>query len=453
MSHRSLIGSVLVAVLSIATPTLAQPQSTIVEYPSVPTGLTAQVVGSTVTLSWTASFDATTYGIDAGSAPGVTDIGQLAATGTTLSVPNVPPGNYFVRVRAANDAGVSAASPDVLVTVGTACALPSPPTSLTAAVDGRSVTLQWSGTGPFRLEAGTAPGTSNVFAGDVGSATTLGATAAGGVYYARVFARNACGLSLPSDEHAIHVLVPPAPTLGGWSSDTSTGTSRVTLHWTPGAGPAPAGYVLEAGSAPGLADIASVRVDGATTTLSARVFRFETYYVRVRAASADGVGPPSNEVSLTPAPPGVGTSSVTFNSLTGTATTPFTSHTERGYLVEPVSGDWTLVPNAIKLESPTPAVETTGAVRVTAGGASFRLESLNLFYETTASFTLTGTLAGNPVFSVTTACTMALATCAGTKITSPFPNALVDALIISVTTRGVTTGVSAVGLDDIVLRP
>ena len=364
----STFGSVLVAVLCMTSAALAQ------IFPAVPSGLSAQVVGSTVTLSWDASFGATGYRIEAGSGPGLTDLGQLSAGGaTTLSVPGVPAGNYFVRVRATNAAGVSAASPDIVVTVGASCALPSAPTGLTAGVAGTAVTLQWSGTGPFRLEAGTAPGTFNAFAGDVGSATTLAASAPAGVYYARVHARNGCGLSLPSNEALIAVLVPDAPT----ALTVSTIESNVTLRWTAPA-PAPAGYVVEAGSAPGLDNLASLPLGGATTTLPVPGVPDGTYYVRVRAASPDGVGPPSNELTLTVGPPVPGTTTVTF---TGTGRherhvvqRPYRGLLPHRVLVQPVSGDWTVLATygrpapSIKLVNPAAALELTGAVQVTAGG-------------------------------------------------------------------------------------
>jgi hypothetical protein len=451
MRLRPIVGCVL-AVLGTVSTASAQ------IFPSVPSGLAAEVVGSTVTLSWNAAFEATGYRIEAGSAPGLADLGQLTAAGPSLSVPGVPIGNYFVRVRAINAVGVSAASPDIVVTVGAACALPAAPTGLTAAVTGSDVTLQWAGTGPFRLEAGTAPGSSNAFAGDVGSATTLAATASAGAYYARVFASNSCGLSLPSNETLIAVLVPAPPT----ALTASTIGSTVTLRWTPPPGPAPAGYLLEAGSAPGLDDLASLPVSATTTTLPVADVPNGTYYVRVRAASTDGVGAPSNELTLIVGPPGSGTSTVTFTGLAGTNITPFTTHAELGFVVEPVSGPWTVLATygrpapAIQLVNPTSAADLTGAVRVTAGGAAFRLATLDLYSSVTViPYTLTGTLAGNPVF--TTSGTVPNTFGNFATVTNPFPFALIDALVITVTNPSnpacPTCGSNPMGIDNIVLRP
>jgi hypothetical protein len=396
----------------------------------------------------------------------LTNLGQLTAGAATLVVPGVPFGNYFVRVRATNAFGVTAASPDIVVSVGAGCALPAAPTALTAGVAGTAVTLQWTGTGPFRLEAGTAPGTSNAFAGDVGSATTLGATASPGAYYARVFARNACGLSLPSSEVPIAVQVPAAPTaliashisrLPPLGLPGSTIGADVTLRWTAPPGPAPAGYVVEAGSGPGLANLASVPVVGATTTLSVTDVPDGVYYT-------DGAGAPSNELTLVVGP--LETSVVSFDALAGTNSTPFTSHAEttvqHTYLIEAVSGDWTVLATygrpfpSIKFVRPLFDTDVTGVVRVTAGGATFRLASVDLYSSVTPiPYTLTGTLAGAPVFTTTGTVPNTFGNFA--TVTNPFAFAVVDAVLITVTNPATplcpTCAGNPVGIDNIALRP
>lgn len=94
----------------------------IVEPPLAPDTLTAAVAGSQVTLTWTpapTSLLATDYELEVGSTAGATDLLRLrlASAGTTLVVPAVPRGTYFVRVRAVNAAGASAPSPTVRVQV------------------------------------------------------------------------------------------------------------------------------------------------------------------------------------------------------------------------------------------------------------------------------------------------------------------------------------------------
>ena len=84
--------------------------------------LSSTVLGSTVTLGWTVDATkgvATEILLEAGSAPGRTDIARLraAAGSTSLTVPNVPPGTYFVRVRSLNGAGAGTPSNEVVVIV------------------------------------------------------------------------------------------------------------------------------------------------------------------------------------------------------------------------------------------------------------------------------------------------------------------------------------------------
>lgn len=89
--------------------------------PSVPNGLTFTVdAGRNVTLSWrppNGGSEPSGYLLEAGSAPGQTDIGTVPVTDVFLSVPRVPPGTYFVRVRAVNSFGRGTPTADLAVVV------------------------------------------------------------------------------------------------------------------------------------------------------------------------------------------------------------------------------------------------------------------------------------------------------------------------------------------------
>ncbi len=76
--------------------------------------------------------------------------------------------------------------------------------------------------------------------------------------------------------------------------------STVTLQWTPASGATD--YLLEAGSASGLSNLYNASV-GRITMLSATA-PAGTYYVRVRARTAAGIGPVSDEVSFSVGPGG-----------------------------------------------------------------------------------------------------------------------------------------------------
>ena len=71
----------------------------------------------------------------------------------------------------------------------------------------------------------------------------------------------------------------------------------LTLGWAPPTTP-PSGYLIEAGTAPGLADLASVPVAANPPGITAPVPN-GTYFIRVRAIYPGGPGSPSNEVVVT----------------------------------------------------------------------------------------------------------------------------------------------------------
>jgi hypothetical protein len=88
--------------------------------PPVPPSLDSPVVSPTrtVSLTWHPSPELTRgFSVEAGSAPGLSNLAVLPVTGGSLVVPNVPPGAYYVRVRALNYIGASVPSNEVVVVV------------------------------------------------------------------------------------------------------------------------------------------------------------------------------------------------------------------------------------------------------------------------------------------------------------------------------------------------
>jgi hypothetical protein len=296
-------------------------QTTGPQPPGPPTNLTASATGSTVTLSWSAPAVTSplmermtfgppaTYIIEAGSATGAANLANFSTgnLATSMSASGVANGTYFVRVRAANAVGVSGPSNEVPLTVGQALTPPGPPGNLVAAATGSTVTLSWaapaSGGAPttYVVEAGNATGLANLAAFPTGNlATVLSAPGvANGTYYVRVRAGNAAGISSPSNEAQVTVGTPVlAPSAPGGLTFTRSG-STVTLNWlAPTGGGAPASYIVEAGSGPGMTNIASVSSGSPATTLTAAAVPNGTYYVRVRASNAGGVSGASNEVTI-----------------------------------------------------------------------------------------------------------------------------------------------------------
>lgn len=85
--------------------------------PEQPASVTASVDGRQVTLQWTDPGDASGFEIEAGLAPGRRDVATRVEGATTFVVRDVPPGTYYVRVRALNEVGASPPSPEIRVVV------------------------------------------------------------------------------------------------------------------------------------------------------------------------------------------------------------------------------------------------------------------------------------------------------------------------------------------------
>jgi hypothetical protein len=113
----TILAAIAVAGLQGRAPFLPQTRSC--EAPAAPTNLAAAVDHSTrtVTLTWkqpASSAAPTNHSIEVGNAPGSTYLGTVdTGSGKASFTKPLDPGIYFVRVRAANACGVSAASPEI----------------------------------------------------------------------------------------------------------------------------------------------------------------------------------------------------------------------------------------------------------------------------------------------------------------------------------------------------
>lgn len=169
----------------------------------------ARIVGSNLDLTWAPPVIGprpASYLLDAGSAPGASNIGSFPVAATAFSVAGVPPGTYYVRLRAAGPGGAGAPSTEVAFTVG-AAGPPSAPVQLAATAPGGVVSLSWfttTGGGVptgHALDVGAGPGLANLASIPIGAAPSL--TVPGvpaGTYYLRVRALNASGPSAASGE-------------------------------------------------------------------------------------------------------------------------------------------------------------------------------------------------------------------------------------------------------------
>ena len=178
---------------------------------------------------------------------------------------------------------------------------PGPPTSFSATVAGRTVTLNWqapsTGAAPtgYRLEAGSSSGGSDLAVFQTGTVPGLTVTdVPDGIYFVRARSVRNGTASAPSNEARLTVGCAAAPPAPAGLQHTVSGT-LVRLDWVVSAGAT--GYVVEAGTSTGLADIA-VLPAGANPSLTATAPP-GTYFVRVRAANGCGASAASNEAIVT----------------------------------------------------------------------------------------------------------------------------------------------------------
>jgi hypothetical protein len=276
--------------------------------PGSPSGLNATVSGGTVQFTWfapTSGGVATSYILEAGLSPGTTAVTLPAAT-TSLTVPGVPAGTFYIRVRAVNAFGTGPASAEFTLRVGGGgTGIPDAPTALVAWTSGGRLTMTWSnpttGSLPssFVVEAGTASGLSNIAAFNVTTRSFVFEGVPNGFYFLRVRSRTAGGVSVPSAEVMINVGNVPAPPSPPQSFTHSRTGSTVTFSWVAPILGTPTSYVLEAGTATGLANITTFDTGSAGTTFVVASVPPGTYYVRLRSRNALGNSPVSNERVVT----------------------------------------------------------------------------------------------------------------------------------------------------------
>ncbi len=89
----------------------------LVRSPFAPSALRSTVAGNTVQLAWKDPGDTSEFELEFGFAPGQRAGSARLGHATSVAIPGVPPGVYYVRVKALNEVGPSPASADVRVVV------------------------------------------------------------------------------------------------------------------------------------------------------------------------------------------------------------------------------------------------------------------------------------------------------------------------------------------------
>lgn len=85
--------------------------------PGAPRRLRASVSSATASFAWENVGGASQFTLEAGIAPGRTDVSIALGPDSQWSLAGVPPGTYYVRVRGANTFGIGAASQEIPVVV------------------------------------------------------------------------------------------------------------------------------------------------------------------------------------------------------------------------------------------------------------------------------------------------------------------------------------------------
>jgi hypothetical protein len=175
------------------------------------------------------------------------------------------------------------------------------------------LTLTWQAPGgacaptQYVIEAGSSAGLSNLASLPTGTSSTTFATGGvpNGTYFVRVRSSNASGTSGPSNEVSFTIGAtactgaPGAPV----NMTASAGGSTVSLAWSaPSAACGLTSYYIEAGSVPGLRDLAAFSTGNTASAFSTGPVGNGSFYLRVRAENAIGRGAASNEVALTVGP-------------------------------------------------------------------------------------------------------------------------------------------------------
>jgi len=186
--------------------------------PAAPVNLQAFLSGRNVGLTWgpgAGGGSPLAVVLEAGSAPGAANLGTFVLPlSTSVVVPNVPPGTYYLRAFAANGSGRSAPSNELRVDVppGGGCSAP-PASALSATASGSTAAFNWAGVGGvagYRLEVASGPSGPVVASQVFGAGTTSVSypNAPAGTYYARVISISPCGAQTPSAVVALTVAGP-----------------------------------------------------------------------------------------------------------------------------------------------------------------------------------------------------------------------------------------------------
>lgn len=197
-----------------------------------PTDFSSTVTGSTVVLTWTPVAGVSTYVVEAAVTPGGPLVASLSVTGSSLTVPNVPSGVYFVKVRGLG----GPPSSEITVAVSSDCA----PVGTRVQATGTNVGVSWApgcAGSTFVVQAGSAPGLSNLAVVPVGTQAGVTANAPAGIYFIRIVENSAQGVAVTEDfravllNNAVTDTLQPTAAVSFPVVASATGTYQAVLTW------------------------------------------------------------------------------------------------------------------------------------------------------------------------------------------------------------------------------
>jgi fibronectin type 3 domain-containing protein len=251
-ANQSSLGDIRVGTsYSVVTPAAAGGAT-----PSAPTGLTATGGSGQVTLSWTASSEATSYNVYEGSSSGGEGSTPVATgiTSTTYTVSGLTNGTtYYFKVTAVDTAGTSGDSNEASATPELSA--PSAPTGLTATGGSGQVALSWTastGATSYNVYEGSSSGGEGPTPIATGIASTTYAVTGltnGTAYYFKVAAVNTAGTGGYSNE-ASSTPSQASGTLLAYEPFGESGTPPFALNGASGGGDQgwASGWVEQTGS-------------------------------------------------------------------------------------------------------------------------------------------------------------------------------------------------------------
>jgi fibronectin type 3 domain-containing protein len=271
--------------------------------PSVPTGLSANAANAQVSLTWTASPNATSYNVKRGTTTGgpyTTISSPTAASFTDGSLTNGT--TYFYVVSAVNAAGESANSSEASAKPTAPSQAPAAPTALMATAASAQVSLSWSASATatsYNVKRATTTGGpyTKISSPAATSFTDTGLTN-GTTYFYVVSAVNATGESANSSQASATPVAPTQAPAAPTGLTATGGNAQVLLTWSASAG-ATSYHVKRSTTSGGpYTQVAAPTPANFTDT---GLTNGTTYFYVVSALNSIGESANSAEASATPA--------------------------------------------------------------------------------------------------------------------------------------------------------